>query len=71
MTATITQQIEEQRQCLREIGALVARGGKGQSLAQHRQEIQQAILTTLEWCRDHSEELRAFRASSSTERNVA
>lgn len=60
----IAQQIAEQRQCLSDIGNLVAKGGKGQSLAQHRQEVQKAILATLEWCRDHSEELRRFRQAN-------
>lgn len=58
---TIAQMITEQQKCLSEIGDMVAKGGKGQSLARHRQEIQTAILGVLEWCRDNSDEIREFR----------
>jgi hypothetical protein len=61
MKPTIAQMIAEQRQCLSEIGNMVAKGGKGQSLAQHRQELQQAILGVLEWCRDNADDIREFR----------
>ncbi|GEM_PF-5627047 len=67
MKPTIAQMIAEQRQCLSEIGNMVAKGGKGQSLAQHRQELQQAILGVLEWCRDNSEEIRKYREAKGQE----
>lgn len=39
-----------------------ARPGKGQELARLRLERSQAILSTLEWCRDNAERIRAFEA---------
>lgn len=59
---TIAQMITEQRQCLSEIGNMVARGGKGQSLAQHRQQLQSAILDVLVWCQENGELVRAVKA---------
>lgn len=61
MTATISQQIEEARQSLREIATLAAKAGRDQSLNQHRSQLRQAILETLEWCRNNADELRAYR----------
>lgn len=60
---TIAQMLAEQRQCLAEISTMVAKGGKGQSLAQHRQEVQQAILGVIEWCHANADEIREYRKS--------
>jgi hypothetical protein len=57
----IAQMIAEQRQCLSEIGNMVAKGGKGQSLAQHRQEVQSAILDVLVWCQANADDIRDFK----------
>lgn len=62
MKPSIAQMIAEQRQCLSEIATLAAKGGKGQSLAQHRQQLQSAILDVLVWCQENGELVRAVKA---------
>ena len=59
---TIAQQIAEIRAIISERQTEAAKPGKGQSLAQHRLEASQAILTTLLWCQGNSDLVRAVKA---------
>lgn len=67
MTVPITHQIAELEAVLRERQSESAKPGKGQELARLRLERTQAALTTLVWCRDNSERIRAARAAGETE----
>ena len=65
MTPSIHHQITEAQAWVRGAQNDAARPGKGQELARMRLENAQAILSTLEWCRDNAERLRAFEAANS------
>lgn len=60
---SIALQIQEAEAWVRSTATEAARPGKGQEIARLRHSAAQSILTTLEWCRDNSEDLRKFRAS--------
>lgn len=63
MTVSISHQINEAEQWAREMQDAAAKPGKGQELARYRHEVSKAIATTLRWCRDNADELRAYRKS--------
>ena len=64
MNPSIHRQITEAQAWVRGAQNDAAKPGKGQELARMRLENAQAILSTLEWCRDNAERLRAFEANS-------
>ena len=59
----IAHQIAEAKAWVANAQTDAARPGKGRELARLRLERSQAILTTLEWCRDNTDRIRAFEAS--------
>ena len=61
MTVPIGRQINEAEQWARELTDAASKPGKGQELARYRHEVAEAIVTTLQWCRDNADELREFR----------
>lgn len=61
MTIPIGRQIAEAEQWQRQMQTEAAKPGKGQELARYRLEAAQAIVTTLRWCRDNSDELRDLK----------
>lgn len=61
MTLPISRQITEAEHWLRQMQTEAAKPGKGQELARYRFEAAQSIVTTLKWCKDNVDELKAFR----------
>lgn len=57
----ISQMIAEAEQWQRNLQTDAAKPGKGQGLAQHREQLAAGIVAILKWSRDNADELRAFR----------
>lgn len=62
----LARQIEEQKAA---IGELTNKGGRMDGRREEQLSRRQAILTTLEWCREHEHEIRAWMAERNAEQS--
>ncbi len=61
MNYPIGRQVAEAEQWVREMQTAASKPGRGQELARYRLGVSESIVTTLKWCRDNADELKAYR----------